>query len=1003
MSLAEGVQEYEREGLTDSHLADERCKSAVKNLMTRSHRPLSRSVRSNRRELAGESVRQAVPSLQGYIYQAWCSIDAWLQLAKGEIIYLEGAEDFDIVGPDRAIAKQVKHVTEPLSLGTRKARDALTHFWKLQLNEPSRKVTYHYLTTASEVMEQDAAFNGKRGIDAWRAADTSEQLARAIQTYLVRKLELGSPLQSFAASASVTEFQDRVIRRFCWFTDYKSIRNVKQSVDDNLTHKLVSLQVTLPQMDRVKDRLESRFWATVALQKSSDRRLTAADLIREIKAATTYLLEVPAQRVDEMLRVAHSTDNRVALRGVLPPPPANRFVGRSLQIRTIKRLILREQLVTLIGPPGVGKSRLAIEVAQRISGGFAAGAAYVPLESVNSPDLVLSAIADALHVRDFDKVPLLMSLQRSIAEASILCILDNFDHVLDAASDLSKLLASCPDLHVLVTSQTPLNIVGEHLHRLQPLDCPATSPAVDLRRLAKVPAVALLVDRVQRHVKSFQLTRQNSKAVVEICNRSDGLPLAIQLYAPLMRILSPQELVQRWGSGPVIPNQSPRDSGPRHASLQAAIAPGYSRMGIRQQSLFRCLAVFRGGADIDAVQAIVTDAKLAIALLSELIGMSFVERIDSDKVSTRYRLLRILREFGEDELRNRGELAAAKFAHARYFALVSEKTEALLIGREQAKWFTALSAESDNLRASLDCFEESGDINSAARMAGALSRLWYVQGHLSEARQRFARLLDWPNAALESDVRAKMLTGAGILARDQGDYFVARSLLSESIYIYRAAGLKSELARALYHLGILEGRCANQDASWSLHSESLRIAKRIYDNWAIGSARRGLSHVLSSRTMYSQARDELSKSLEHFRISGDQRGLAISLRFAGQLSIDLQDWPAAHSQLSESMTLLAALDDRWSVSNVVMAFARLALAENRISRAARLLGAAGALRASVGVPLPVGEQRRADSLLHSVQSQFGIGEQDALLIEGKRLTVHQIIEYSLFDKWSEVS
>lgn len=335
--------------------------------------------------------------------------------------------------------------------------------------------------------------------------------------------------------------------------------------------------------------------------------------------------------------------------------------------------------------------------------------------------------------------------------------------------------------------------------------------------------------------------------------------------------------------------------------------------------------------------------------------------------------------------------------HALYSVSFAERAESLLVGPEQVTWFGRLEADHDNLRAALDWLEESGDIDTATRITGALSRFWYVHGHLSETRIRLKRLLQKAAGRPGTEPWAKALVGAGLLAREQGNFLQARALLQKAIRVYRDAPDQRSMARVLYYLGILEGRDGHHEQARALYDESLDVARAVGDDWTIASAWRGISHEAVAGGEYTQARDALEESLRYFRRVGDPRGLAISLRFFGELAIDFGDHSTARAQLRASLQILTEFDDRWSINNVLLALSRLAAVEGWSQRALRLAGAATALRLIIGTPLPLVDQSRIQQWLAPTRQTMNARDRDALLEEGKMLKLDQAVAYALED------
>jgi predicted ATPase/DNA-binding CsgD family transcriptional regulator len=613
----------------------------------------------------------------------------------------------------------------------------------------------------------------------------------------------------------------------------------------------------------------------------------------------------------------------------------------------IHALLLRTdfRLLTLTGTGGVGKTRLLLEVAHTLRPEVADRVYFVPLAAINDPDFVLPAIAQVLGRRETDVRSGLVELQEAIGEQSLLLLLDNFEHLLAAAPELSQLLASCPRLRLLVTSRAALRLPGEHEFLVSPLALP------DLAQLPERPealeqyaACALFVQRAQAITLDFQLTTANTHAIAEVCIRLDGLPLAIELAAARTRLLSPQALLARFAHRLDILTRGTRTLPARQQTLRATISWSYDLLAPQEQRLFRWLAVFAGGCTLQAAEAMAQAAGLAESAVldgvSVLLENHLLRQEEQPDGEPRLFMLETIRAYGLEVLGSGVEAQASHEAHAAYYLALAEQAEPQLSGPQQLSWFERLEREHDNLRAALSWFLQQGSDGQskelALRFSGALSQFWEIRGYVSEGRQWLERILEISRRE-RSVVRAKALVGAGVLATLQDDFDQAEALCGEGLALYRELGDRQGSATALSSLGYAALMRGNYAVARAPLEEALALFREVGD--AAGSiyALHRLASVLSSEGQYARAQALLEESLVLSREGGDVRGHALTLVLLGLALLSQGDLAQAHARLEESLTISREVGYKRNIGLSILYLGLVAFLQGDVARARSLL------------------------------------------------------------------
>ena len=645
------------------------------------------------------------------------------------------------------------------------------------------------------------------------------------------------------------------------------------------------------------------------------------------------------------------------------------LVGRDREIATVGALLLREDvpLVTLTGPGGVGKTRLAVRVAEKLAGDFPDGVWFVPLASVRDPALVATTVAAVIGVREWRGRPLVAGLQAFLQDKRALLLLDNFEHLLPAARLVTDLLAACPQIRVLATSRAVLRLSGEHDLALPPLALPdlARLPAVD--DLREAPAVCLFVERARAARADFTLTAENAATVARICHQLDGLPLAIELAAARSNLLSPAHLLARLEQRLPLLTHGPRDAPVRLRTMRDAVAWSYDLLSPGEQALFRRLAVFAGGFTVEAATAVVI-ASGAIASSSlgpvtgQALGIDIFETLGTlvehnllhpwsgADEEPRYGMLETIREYGSERLAASGEAATARAAHAAHFLALAESAEAALRGPGQGAWLARLQSEQDNLRTALDWYV-ARDAEAGLRMAVGLSHFWLIRGDLVEGRRWLDTLLD--NMPERSALRANGLHAAARLARHQADTAAGISLCEESLGIYRECGDQRGQALLLRTYGLLLADDRDPVRARTLFEESLALARFGVDELGTAQALGTLGCLALAEADHPRAKAYLEESLALFQRMGDRGGVAVELGMLGQLALEIGDSALARRLLDDSLARSREVGNRRAMAYALTSLASVARTQGEAWEAKRFLAESLGLHVDLGDKLGI--------------------------------------------------
>ena len=721
------------------------------------------------------------------------------------------------------------------------------------------------------------------------------------------------------------------------------------------------------------------------------------------------------------------------------PRQLSSFVGRVQEVADAESRLGTTSILTMTGPGGVGKTRLALEVGAHLSDSYADGVWFIELGTVNEAAMISDAIASALLPKQA-KAADIEALVAALTKRQALLILDNCEHLLDPVAEVvDELLRHCPDLRIMATSREGLGIAGESLMPVPSLSLPdpgETRSREGRERLSACDAVRLFLERGRAVQPDFALTDENADAIAQICLRLDGIPLAVELAAARVRALPPQQIAARLDHRFRLLTGGSRTALPRHRTLRAAMDWSFDLLSTPEQSLLARLSVFAGSFSLEAAEAIATGGEVVgdemIDLLAHLVDKSLLmpESVSTD---ARYRMLETIRDYAQERLVASGEAPTVYSHHRDWFAALVEQARAgFFAGPEQASWLARLSDDHDNLRAALQ-WSHDDPVGASAELslASGLWRFWEIRGHLAEGSAWLERALARTGGEV-STRRASAMTGAGVLAVQRGDLPAAAALHEASLLLHRelgdpqgvaaacnnAASVALELgrverARELYReavevtvaggdlksvaftymnladLSIREGDAVEAER---LYGQALETFETFGDAWGTAQATARLAHASRQRGEPAQARGRFEDALALYRRLSDGRGEARMLAGLGDVAADSGAHGEAESLYRESMLLRNQLGDRAGVAAILERLAGVTV--DRPERAARLIGMAQALRAAIGAPLSAAGSARLDQFLAELSAQLGTPAMETALDQGRRTSLAEAIAYA---------
>jgi non-specific serine/threonine protein kinase len=690
------------------------------------------------------------------------------------------------------------------------------------------------------------------------------------------------------------------------------------------------------------------------------------------------------------------------------PAQLTNFVGREQELTEIQTLLRRTRLLTLTGPGGSGKTRLALQAAAKATDRFEEGVFFVELAPLFDPGLVILTVAQVFGVPDSGSRPPLEHVQDYLRDRRLLLLLDNCEHLVGACAALADaLLRACPHLHVLATSREVLGVAGETVYPVPPLTLPPPGEAVSASPdapLAASEAVQLFVTRAAGVLPGFALSERNAPAVAEVCRRLDGMPLALELAAARIRVLAPEQIAARLEDRFRLLTGGSRTALPRHRTLRATLDWSYELLSEPERALFRRLAVFAGGFTLEAAEAVGSPptasprpapdeppAATVLDLLAQLADKSMVVVEPTAAGPVRYRLLETLRQYGWERLAESGEDAVVRRRHAHFYLAYAEAAEPELVGPAELACADRLEHEHDNLRAALRWLAESGESEAELRLSGALWRFWFIHSHLAEGRQWLEAALARGGAA-PAAARARALCALAYIVPAQGDFPGGRAYALESLALYRELGDKVRMSDVLGVLGMTALFAGDFEHARAWATEGLAVSREAGYAHGTGLALGILGGVAQARGDEEQA---AALCTEGVAMLADPEGAAYVFEALARITHRQGRRARATTLYGECLELYRQTGDRQAIARCLDGLAALAASQGRLERAARLFGAGQALREAIGVSLMPPDRVEHDRGVAEARLALGEAAYQAAWAAGRALPLGEAIDEAL--------
>ena len=649
------------------------------------------------------------------------------------------------------------------------------------------------------------------------------------------------------------------------------------------------------------------------------------------------------------LRTLDATQNNL-------PTQMTSFVGRAAEVAEGKRLLQNTRLLTLTGPGGIGKTRLSLQIAAESAQQFPAGVYFVPLSAVRDPELVASAVAQVLGIPISGARTPIEGVVEHLHDKTILLVLDNFEQLLpDGAGAAKQLLQSGPGVKLLVSSRSVLHVYGEQESAVEPLGLPDQKALPGLDALRQYEAVKLFIERAVAVKPDFAVTNENAPAIAGICERVDGLPLAIELAAARIKLFSPQALLSRLETSLTALGSGARDLPGRQQTLRGAIDWSYEMLDENQKRLLNRFSVFARGAHIEQAELVCGPAGEVggdvLSGLDDLADHSLLRR-QPDFAEPRLLMLQTIREYAGERLEESGESEEIRDRHVDAFCSLATTAAPNLFGEDQKMWLDRLELDHDNFRAALDWCVSQEDADRAMRLAGSFWRFWQMRGHLHEGRARLTSILAIPGGDRNRDARARALEAAGGIAYWQGDMPAAQAFYDECLDLRRGGDDRRELANAIYNASfpnMVDRKDLN--VSQVLLEEALPVYRELADDAGISQCQWAIGNLLYFKAKYGDAIPALDEAIELFRKAGNHFGLGWALHTRALCALRTDDVSGARNYMTEALGLFSKAGDLSGIALMLDDASEVAMMEGDRPGAIQLASAASAHQATVGAGL----------------------------------------------------
>ena len=742
---------------------------------------------------------------------------------------------------------------------------------------------------------------------------------------------------------------------------------------------------------------------------------------RQVAELLADLFNVPAEEREAFIAFARGLDHETKPSGALPwkrppgnlPAPLTRLIGRDKIVAALRGLLTQDavRLLTLTGAPGIGKTRLSLQIAADTLDDFPAGVWFVELAALVEPQLVVSTIASALGLKEAGGTPIFETLKEHLKDKQLLIVVDNFEHVIDAANDLVQLLASGTGVKLLVTSRTPLRVRGEREYAVPPLSVPDLGHLPTLEELTQYESVRLFIERAQEVKADFAVNDDNASAVAEICMRLDGLPLAIELAAARVKMLPPHALSTRLSQRLQVLTGGARDLSARQQTLRGAIDWSYDLLDGGAKQLFARMAVFRGGRTLEALEAVCNyDGHLQLDVLDgvqSLLDKSLLQQREGSDGEPRFWMLETLHEYAREKLLGSGEEEELQRKHALYFMRLAEDAEPELVRKDQVQWMHRLDDEHDNITTALAWAAAStqagnGDtsereaVEIGLRTAGALWQFWDSRSYYTQGREAIQRLLaEAASLGCSRAVRAKALTIDAALAFRQLDLAGAREGSEQALRLCEAPADRRIMALSLINLGCVAWALDDHAAARPFLEESLRLFREEGDLWGIASVLDALGLFTDRDGDLATARSLMEESLALSREQGDKGGIARILSNLAELAYGQDDYVTAEALYREALVIAREVEFKMIEIADVAGLGELATKGGNPHTGAKLLGAASAFLESFGYVLEPEARRFFEDGVTTARAQLSEIEFERAWLEGQAMSLEQAIDYAL--------